>query len=70
MKRRLAVVKRHYAFSDAEKAAFSLYYRTVYPLECDLCQRFESAIDQKDEGKVSLILDWVDYQQTRGDLSL
>jgi len=68
MKSYLAVVRRHCPFGDAERAVFPAYYQTVYPLECDLCQSFEKAIVGGDADRVGLILDWIDYQQTRDDI--
>jgi hypothetical protein len=68
MRRRLGVVRKYYRFSDAERAVFSAYYQTVYPLECDLCQSFIKAIERGDADHVRLILDWIDFQQTRDDI--
>ena len=68
MRSRLGVVKGYYRFSDAERAVFPAYYRTVYPMECDLCQSFVNAIERGDAEQARVILDWIDYQQTRDDI--
>lgn len=70
MRARLDTVKKYYHFSVAETAAFPAYYKIVYPLECDLCQMFQSVIREKDIHKTGLILDWIEYQQTRNDIAL
>jgi len=70
MRQRLDTVKKYYRFTHAERMAFPTYYNIVYPLECDLCQMFEQVIHQKDPCKVKLILDWIEYQQTRDSISL
>lgn len=68
MRRRLGVVRKYYQFTDAERAVFPAYYQTVYPMECDLCQSFIKAIERGDADQVRLILDWIDFQQTRDDI--
>ncbi len=70
MKARLDVVRRHYAFGDAERALFPAYYQMAYPLECDLCQSFEKAILRGDTVQAQRIFDWIDFQQTRDDIDL
>lgn len=70
MRVRLDTVKKYYSFSEAEKAAFPIYYKVVYPLECDICQTFQAVIHEKDSHKMELILDWIEYQQTRNDILL
>ena len=70
LRARLRVVKKHYAFSEVERAAFPLYYNTVYPLECDLCQQFQRVIRAGDARRAAVVLDWIEYQQTRSDMIL
>lgn len=70
MRLRIETVKKYYHFNKDEKSAFPIYYKIVYPLECDNCQMFESIIRKKDSTKTRLILDWIEYQQTRDDISL
>lgn len=47
-----------------------MYYKIVYPLECDNCRTFEAVIRKKNAAETKLILDWIEYQQTRDDISL
>lgn len=70
MRRRLAIVEKHYQFSAAEREAFPMYYQMVYPMECDLCQVFEKAIKQGDPDQTRIILDWIEAQQWREDMKL
>ncbi|HPK16747.1 MAG: hypothetical protein BWY28_03038 [bacterium ADurb.Bin236] len=69
MRSRLDIVKKHYCFNTDETAAFPAYYRIVYPLECDLCQMFQSVVRERDIHKINIILDWIEYQQTRNDIA-
>lgn len=70
MRLRIETVKKYYHFNEAEKSAFPMYYKIVYPLECDNCQTFEAVIRKKNAAETKLILDWIEYQQTRDDISL
>ena len=46
------------------------YYKIVYPLQCDNCQKFIPMIYEKNIPVLELILDWIEYQQTRNDIFL
>lgn len=70
MRKRLDIVKKYYEFDSAEIVVFPMYYKVVYPLECDNCQRFMSVIREKNIHKIGSILDWIEYQQTRDDIFL
>lgn len=70
MRKRLDIVKKYYEFNSTEIEAFPMYYKIVYPLQCDNCQRFMSVIHEKNIHKLELILDWIEYQQTRNDIFL
>lgn len=70
MRKRLDLVKKYYQFSSAEKAAFPTYYKVAYPLECDNSQMFQAVVREKDPHKLELVLDWIEYQQTRDDIFL
>lgn len=70
MRKRVDTVKKYYQFSCAETTAFPTYYKIVYPLECDICQTFQFAIREGNSQKIKLILNWIEYQQTRNDIFL
>lgn len=70
MRKRLDVVKKYYKFNSAEIEAFPTYYKIVYPLQCDNCQKFIPMIYEKNIPVLKLILDWIEYQQTRNDIFL
>lgn len=56
------------AFAQSERAVFPAYDQMICPMECSLCQSFEKAIIPSHSIRAHLILDWIQYQETRDDI--
>lgn len=73
-KQRLTWIGKYYKFTDAEKEAFNEYYNIVAPFRSPYHYLFISVLKNKEkypEGRkyAGLILDWIEYQMTRDDVS-
>lgn len=67
----LALIAKHYAFTDFERQHFCLCYNTIYPFSCWMVgHMLDDAKEQNRPECVRTILDWLRYQLTRGDISL
>lgn len=74
-KQRLTWIGKRYKFGEIEKEAFNEYYNIVAPFRWFYKSLFLSFLSDKEkypDGRryAGLILDWLEYQMTRNDVSV